>query len=261
MRCDEAVSVWWQIALDPESTAARRPVCSGRSDTAIANAEAWTAREPERAEAWFARGAAYGARAQWRVLRRERLAAARDGKRIKEALERALALDPLLHDAKFGLGMYRYYADVAPAALRLLRWLLLLPGGDRAGGLQADDRGARSRARDARRSRVSTPPDLSLVRTAFARRAAGASRSAARYPRNPLFQLAEAEIHDVYFHDRDASERTLRSLIALADLGRVNAATDRETARRAIAHRTQCAQQTLIDREAWRTDLYRSATT
>jgi hypothetical protein len=45
-----------------------------------------------------------------------------------------------------------------------------------------------------------------------------------RYPRNPLFHLAEAGIHDAYFHDRDASERTLKSLVALADERRVNAA-------------------------------------
>ena len=31
--------------------------------------------------------------------------------------------------------MYRYYADVAPAAARLLRFLLLLPGGNRQEGL------------------------------------------------------------------------------------------------------------------------------
>ena len=74
-----------------------------------------TAAEPERAEAWFYLGAAYGVRAQLRVYRVERLAAARDGKRIKESLERALALDPAMHDAEFGIGMYRYYADVAPA--------------------------------------------------------------------------------------------------------------------------------------------------
>jgi hypothetical protein len=39
-------------------------------------------------------GAAYGTRVQFRVLREQRLSAARDGKRIKESLERALALDP-----------------------------------------------------------------------------------------------------------------------------------------------------------------------
>ena len=73
---------------------------------------------------------------QWRVLRGERLAAARDGKKIKDALERALQLDPGLDDAYFGIGLYHYYADVAPTAAKILRWLLFLPGGDRVKGLQ-----------------------------------------------------------------------------------------------------------------------------
>ena len=38
-------------------------------------------------------------------------------------------------DAYFGIGLYHYYAAVAPPAARMLRWLLLLPGGDRTGGL------------------------------------------------------------------------------------------------------------------------------
>src|SRR4029453_162394 len=77
----DAVGVWWQIQLDPASLppASKFP---SPADTAIASADAWTKREPERAEAWFYLGGAYGARAQWRVLRRERLGAARDGKRI-----------------------------------------------------------------------------------------------------------------------------------------------------------------------------------
>ena len=110
----EALSLWWQIQLDPESRALDAAFAA-KAKAAIAEAERMTAAEPERAEAWFYLGAAYGVRAQWRVLRVERLAAARDGKRIKESLERALALDPAMHDAEFGIGMYRYYADVAPA--------------------------------------------------------------------------------------------------------------------------------------------------
>ena len=105
-------------------------------DSAITTAEVWTTREPLRAEAWFYLGGAYGARSQWRVLRGSRLAAARDGKRIKDSLERALSLDPGMADAHFGIGLYRYYADVAPAAVKILQWLFLLPGGDRAGGLE-----------------------------------------------------------------------------------------------------------------------------
>ena len=48
-------------------------------------------------------------------------------------------------DAHFGIGIYQYYADVAPAAAKLLRWLLLLPGGDRVKGLQRDRQDARER--------------------------------------------------------------------------------------------------------------------
>ena len=129
------MSLWWQIQLDPKNRVHDDQFRS-KSDAVIAAIEAWTEREPKRGEAWFYLGGAYGARAQWRVLREERIAAARDGKRIKNALEQALALDPSLNDAYFGIGLYHYYADVAPAAFRMLRWVLLLPGGDRLEGMR-----------------------------------------------------------------------------------------------------------------------------
>ena len=79
------------------------------------------------------------------MLRGERLAAARDAKKIKDALEQALQLDASLDDAYFGIGLDHYYADVAPTAAKILRWLLFLPGGDRVKGLnemlQARQRG------------------------------------------------------------------------------------------------------------------------
>src|SRR6185295_17242064 len=129
------VSLWWQIQINPESLALD-PSFTAQAASAIAANEAWIRREPQRAEAWFYLAGAYAPRVQWRVLRGERLGAARDGKRIKDALERALQLDPALDDAYFGIGLYHYYADVAPAAAKFLRWLLSLPGGDRVKGLQ-----------------------------------------------------------------------------------------------------------------------------
>src|SRR3977135_1528535 len=83
------VSLWWQISLNPESRALDRRFEELSASTIAAN-EAWTSREPKRAEAWFYLAGAYGPRVQWRVLRGERFGAARDGKRIKDALERAL---------------------------------------------------------------------------------------------------------------------------------------------------------------------------
>jgi tetratricopeptide (TPR) repeat protein len=217
----DAVSVWWQIALDPE-TRVHDAHFSRTVERAIASADRWAKQEPARAEAWFAVGAAYGARAQWRVERQQRLAAARDGKRIKQALERALALDPLLHDAHFGIGLYRYYAAVAPVGVRMFRWLLLLPGGDRDAGLQQ----MLDAYQDGDVIHSEAAYQLHLIYLWYEERPADAltliRELQQRYPRNPLFVIIEATILDVYFHDVTASAKVLRALIARAESADVN---------------------------------------
>ena len=233
----EALNLWWQIQLDPES---RRldATFMAKANAAIAEAERMTKAEPRRAEAWFYLGAAYGVRAQFRVHRVERLAAARDGKRIKESLEQALAIDPDMHDAEFGIGMYRYYADIAPAVFRFLRFLLLMPGGDRVDGLaqleRAAARGTLVRGEALYQIHViylwyeqKWPQALEIIRTLQS-----------RYPRNPLFRQIEAEILDVYFHDAAASLAASEQLLALAASGAVHRA---ETA--AIVARLNISRQ------------------
>jgi tetratricopeptide (TPR) repeat protein len=222
-RTIETLGLWWQIALDPENRALDGAFLR-RAASAIAAAEAWTRRDPERAEAWFYTGAAYGARAQWRVLRRQRLGAARDGKRIKDSLEQALTIDPTLADANFGIGLYRYYAAVAPAALRMVRWLLLLPGGDRQEGLEqmmlAREQG--------RVVRSEADYQLHLIFLWYEQRFADGmgliKELQARHPRNPLFLQLESEIADVYFHDPTRSLRAADDLALRARAGLVNEA-------------------------------------
>lgn len=130
-----AGALWWEIQIDPDNRRLDAQF-EAAAQAAIAAAERWSTREPRRAEPWFYLAASHGALAQWQVLRGQRLSAARGGKTIKDSLERAIALDPGLQDAYFGIGLYHYVADVAPAALKLLRWILLMPGGNRAQGLQ-----------------------------------------------------------------------------------------------------------------------------
>lgn len=224
----EVVSLWWQIQLDPNNTS-RDAAFQARADAAVEAVSAWTGREPSRAEAWFYLGGAYGARAQWRVLRGQRLAAARDGKRIKDALEQALRLDPGLQDAWFGIGLYHYYADVAPTAAKILRFLLLLPGGDRVEGLKEMLR-ARNGGQILRDEADYQLQVIYLWYEKDPQRALELLRELRdRHPSNPHFQQSIADVQDVYLHDLTASLRSWQELLDAARAGRVAEAQMAET--------------------------------
>jgi tetratricopeptide (TPR) repeat protein len=214
------VSMWWRILLDPESRLLDGHL-TDLADTAIAANEAWTKREPARAEAWFYLAGSYAPLVQWRVLRGETLAAARDGKKIKDALERALRLDPALDDAYFGIGLYHYYADVAPTTAKIVRWLLFLPGGDRVKGLremrQARQRGALVRGEADYQLHLiylwyehDTPRALQLLEDLDK-----------QFPANPVFLERQAVVYDEWLHDHPASASAWQTLLDRARAGRV----------------------------------------
>ena len=217
-----ATALWWRIQLDPDSLALDAEF-SNAADRAIASTEAWVERDELSAEAWFYMGAAYAVRVQWRVLRDEKLSAARDGKRILKALEQSLELDPGLDDAYFGMGMYKYYADVAPAAARFLRALLFLPGGDRKLGLEQMLR-ARSRGK---LLQGEAEYQLHIIYLWYERQTKRALEILAdlrqQYPGNPLFLSETARIQDEYLHDITASLASWRALLAASREQRSNA--------------------------------------
>jgi len=219
----QAAVLWWRVMIDPDSKALDDQLRRSAA-TAIAASEQWTRREPRRAEAWFYLAAAYGPQLQLRTLRGERVTAAREGNRVRGYLEKTLALDPQLHDAYFGIGMYHYYADVMPAAAKFLRMLLFLPGGNREQGLremrQARDRGVL----------VSGEADFQLhwLYVWYEQAPATAIELLrgldARYPTNPVFLQRIAEISRDDLHDHQASAATWQALLARARAGAVERA-------------------------------------
>jgi hypothetical protein len=219
----DLLALWWQIQLDPDSLSLDARFAA-RADAVIEAVGAWTMREPARAEAWFYLGGAYGARAQWRVLRGERLAAARDGRQIKEALERALTLDPMLHDAHFGIGLYRYYAGVAPTLARMLRWLLALPGGNREEGLRDMLRARRSGAL----VRDEADYQLHLVYLWYEKQPEEALTLvrglARRFAHHPHFLSQAATIEGVHLSDFAAAHASWSALLTAARRAQVAAA-------------------------------------
>ena len=239
-----ATALWWRILIDPLNRSLDDEF-STSVDRAIRATEDWTERAPDDAEAWFYLGGAYAARVQWRVLREERVAAARDGKRIKQALERAIELAPGLEDAYFGIGLYQYYADVAPAAAKVLRFFLMLPGGDKTEGLAQ-----MLRARNGGRLlQGEADYQLHLIYLWYEHQPARAldllRGLQKHYPGNPSFLALIADIQDTYLHDVTASLDTWRALLELAREQRVNLSALAETqARLGVARQLEVLQQT-----------------
>lgn len=217
----EATRLLWRIQIDPEQQA-HDAAFTEAVEAAIEATEAFAEAEPDSAEAAFYVGAAYAARVQWKVLRREPVSAARDGKRVKEALDRALELAPDMVDAQFGLGLYEYYAAQAPALARFLRVLLMLPGGNRERGL--------ARMQKTRRQGVLLADEatyqLHLVYLWYEKRPKDAlsllRELVSRHPANPYFRRLVADTLDTYFHDDAGSLAAARDLLARARAGTVH---------------------------------------
>jgi tetratricopeptide (TPR) repeat protein len=215
-----AVNDYWRLMLNPEETS-RDAALLARINTAIDAAEAWVAREPKRAEAWFYLGGAYGTRVLLRGHRGQYLAAARDGKRIHDSLQLAISLDPTIGDAYFGLGLYHYYAAIAPRAARILSTLMFLPGGNRAGGLKEMEQ-TRSKGL---LLRGEADYQLHLIYLWYEKQAATALRLIdglhTRYPHNPVFFLRLADVQAIYIRNHHAALQTYRAMLDAARAGRI----------------------------------------
>jgi tetratricopeptide (TPR) repeat protein len=188
---------------------------------AIASGEAWVAREPKRAEAWFYLGGAYGTRVLLRGLRGQYLSAARDGKRIHDSLQLAIRMDPSFGDAYFGLGLYHYYAAIAPRAARIISMLMFLPGGDRAGGLREMEQ-TRSKGI---LLRGEADYQLHLIYLWYERQHSTALRLIDRlrthYPHNPIFHLRLADVQGNYVRNHQSALQTYRSMLEASRAGRI----------------------------------------
>ena len=223
--CDvlAATALWWRIQLDPDSRALDRRVHRRRRPRHRVHRGVGRTRPrqtPKPGSTWAAptpRGCS-GACCATRSCPRPATASG-SCRRSTESLE----LDPTLDDAYFGMGMYKYYADVAPAAAKMLRFLLLLPGGDRKVGLEQMLRAQREGTAAAGRGRLSAVDHLPLVREPDAARASSCSQALhEHYPGNPLFLSQIAQIQDAYQHDVTASLATWRTLLAAAREQRAN---------------------------------------
>ena len=119
------------------------PAFEQRLDDFIDRASTRYARNKEDAEALLYLAKAHILRAQYRFGHDKGLwGAARDGAKAKGYIDAYLKDHPDEGDAYLVLGIYNYYADLAPTFLKVLRLMLFLPPGNRVDGLKQIERAA-----------------------------------------------------------------------------------------------------------------------
>lgn len=145
----EADAVWWKIyyttadLVDPEVldvvSSETTPYDSHFEDLvtlAITKAAALRSTHQDEARNDLYEALAFALRARLAGLRGQDLPTARAGKKMRSFCIAALRLDPNLTDAYLGLGIYNYFVDTLPTIVKLLRFLIALPGGSRQVGLE-----------------------------------------------------------------------------------------------------------------------------
>lgn len=144
----EADATWWKIyyttanLVDPDVfdvvSSDTTPYDSTFEDlihTSIDKAKAGIRGHQDVARNYLYEGMAYGLQGRLDGLRAKDLATARDGKKMRSLLLTALQLDPQLTDAYTGIGLYNYFVATLPTIVKMLRFLVGLPGGSRETGL------------------------------------------------------------------------------------------------------------------------------
>lgn len=162
-------------------------------DELLALADQRLRADPQDGRARLLRGAAHGLHSRLHLFRWERRPAAREAARMREDLLEVPESEPLWAEARFGLGLYDYYADVLPRLFKLVRFLMGLPGGDRAQGLRTLE----AARRQALLHRTEAQAQLFDIYVYHEGRDDDALHEARelrqRYPGNPLWGLRLAE--------------------------------------------------------------------
>jgi tetratricopeptide (TPR) repeat protein len=199
----EADADWWKIYLT-EGNLVDPDVFESVSETitpydadfnrlqalALQKAESRLHAPQDQAQSCLYEGLAYALRARLEALRDRALATARDGKKMRSLMLNAVKLDPHLSDAYLGIGLYNYFVDTLPGYVKVLRFLILLPGGSREVGLEQLQEAAQKGELTRNEAKFHLAKDYSRpIEHQYAKSLALFQELAADYPRHPLWKL------------------------------------------------------------------------
>ncbi|MGH7839338.1 MAG: tetratricopeptide repeat protein, partial [Candidatus Binataceae bacterium] len=139
-------------------------------------------------------------------LRGENRGVARAGVNAREQFIRALALDPDQADATAGLGLYNYYVDTLSTFVKMLRFFMGIPGGNKELGLRQMQAGIDRGALLAVDTRFYLARNLRTYDHEYQKALNIAQPLAERYPANPVFLLLTGNLNVELGHDAEAAK-------------------------------------------------------
>jgi tetratricopeptide (TPR) repeat protein len=128
-------------------------------------------------------------------LREENRNAAHAAVKARAEMIRALQIDPEMADATAALGIYNYYVDTLPSVVKMLRFFMGIPGGNKDQGLEQMRVGMEKGVLLAVEVRYILGRNLRTYDHDYEQALKVAEPLLARYPRSPLFQLLAGNLN------------------------------------------------------------------
>lgn len=196
----EAEAAWWQIYCEnaevkygmvdawKRGKKAEDEQYLALVDQVINLAQAQIAKSNS-AEMHLYAGNAYALKARMYALRGESRAVAHTGVVARGEFLHALEIDPQMADATAGLGLYNYYVDSLSSAVKVLRFFMGIPGGDRDEGIRQMQVGIDHGVLSQVTMRFYLAKNLRNFDQKYEMALAVAKPLGTRYPQNTVFQL------------------------------------------------------------------------
>ncbi|HWQ02979.1 MAG TPA: hypothetical protein VNL38_00720 [Candidatus Nitrosotenuis sp.] len=163
-------------------------------DKGVSLAEAQLAKKNSALMQFYA-GMGHGLRARLHGLRMEARATARAGVKGREHLLRAVELDPGFSDALAGIGLYNFYVETLSTFVKVLRWLMGIPGGNKAEGIRQLERAMREGEMTSIEARIYLAKNLRNYEQQYERAAELMKPLTEQFPNNGIFHLLLGDMY------------------------------------------------------------------
>jgi len=167
----------------------------------------------ESAEMHLYAGLALSLEARLYGMRGENRATAHAGVKAREEFLRAKELDPQMTDADTGLGLYNYYIDTLSGIVKVLRFFMGIPGGNKQEGIRQLEAAMSGGGFTAADARFYLAKNLRTYDQQYERAAAILEPLTQQYPRNSIFMLLLANFNA----ELSRKEKAIAGLRAVTD--------------------------------------------